>query len=119
MEARLFLEMLLRIYGREQAAKLACERGRDGDTVAHKAARCGFFSLLLDDLIGKLGFDVDFWRPNCRLTVINQIVKHRCCQWSDSEKVMIVRLMRLSQNLFHKSSFNSTIVRLAEICQKE
>ena len=27
--------------------------------------------------------------------------------------------MRLSQNLFQKSSFNSTIVRLAQICQLE
>ena len=50
--AKLVLTMVIRIYGKDQTLKLVCEMGRDGDTLAHKAARCGFFSLLLDNLIG-------------------------------------------------------------------
>lgn len=42
-----------------------------GETLAHKAAKNGMFSLLLDEMVDELGFDVDFWQPNCRLTLIN------------------------------------------------
>mmetsp|Transcript_5783 Transcript_5783/g.7803 ORF Transcript_5783/g.7803 Transcript_5783/m.7803 type:complete len:109 (+) Transcript_5783:562-888(+) len=108
--------MLQRIYSRDQVASFVYQRTKQNETLAHRAARNGLFSLLLDEMVEKLGFDVDFWEPSCRLTVINQIVKHRQYAWSETEKSQIVRLMRHSKNLFQKSSFNSTIVRLAYIC---
>ena len=77
--------MLYRLYGKAEVARLVTDNSK-GDTLAHKAAKNGMLSLVLDEMIDQLGFDVDYWQPSCRLTLINQVVKHRQYAWSDSEK---------------------------------
>ena len=62
--------MLYRLYGKEQVAR-AVSLVNNGETLAHKAARGGLYNLLVDQMIGQLGFDLDFYQPDCKLTVIN------------------------------------------------
>ena len=69
-QAKIFFQMLYRLYGKDQIAKAVSVMDKF-ETLAHKAARSGLYSLLIDEIIGELGFDIDFWHPTCRLTVIN------------------------------------------------
>ena len=87
--------------------------------MVHKAARSGLYGLVRDEMIGKLGFDIDYWKPGARLTVVNQIIKYRRYAWDDEEKSEIRTIMRMSKDLLLKNNFNSTTAKLATICQKE
>ena len=69
-QAKIFFEMLYRIYGKERVAEFITQPCK-GETMVHKAARSGLYSLVTDVMIAELGFDIDFWEPNVRLTVIN------------------------------------------------
>lgn len=107
--------MLYRLYGKERIAEFIKQPSK-GETMVHKAARSGLYSLVIDEMIGQLGFNIDFWEPNVRLTVVNQIIKYRRYIWDDEERTSIRRLMRMSKDLLLRNNFNSTIVKLAEIC---
>lgn len=110
--------MLYRLYGKEKIADLISEPSK-GETMVHKAARSGLYTLVADEMIGELGFNIDFWEQNSRLTVVNQIIKYRRYFWDDEEKSQIRRLIRMSEDLLLKNCFNSTIAKIANICQKD
>ena len=52
--------MLYRLYGKEKVAELISETSK-GETMVHKAARSGLYTLVADEMIGELGFNIDFW----------------------------------------------------------
>jgi len=74
--------MLYRLHGKARVAEFISQPTK-GETMAHKAARSGLYNLVIDEMIGELGFDIDFWEPNVRLTVVNQIIKYRRYHWDD------------------------------------
>ena len=74
--------MLYRLHGKARVAEFIGQPTK-GETMAHKAARSGLYNLVIDEMIGELGFDIDFWEPNVRLTVVNQIIKYRRYHWDD------------------------------------
>lgn len=69
-QARIFFHMLYRLFGQEKVADLISETSK-GETMVHKAARAGLYTLVADEMIGELGFNIDFWEPSARLTVVN------------------------------------------------
>ena len=62
--------MLYRLYGKDQVAEFIRTPNR-GETLVHRAARSGLYSLLIDEMVGELGFNLDFWEFGSRLTVVN------------------------------------------------
>ena len=69
-QAKIFFHMLYRLFGQEKVAELISEPSK-GETMVHKAARAGLYTLVADEMIGELGFNIDFWEPRARLTVVN------------------------------------------------
>jgi len=110
--------MLYRLYGKDKVAEFI-RTPNCGETLVHRAARSGLYSLVIDEMIGELGFNLDFWESGSRLTVVNQIVHHRRFPWDDEEKTQIRKLLRMSKDLLLKNSFGSHTARVAFICQRE
>ena len=54
--------MLYRLHGKARVAEFIGQPTK-GETMAHKAARSGLYNLVIDEMIGELGFDIDFWEP--------------------------------------------------------
>ena len=49
---------------------------REGFTIVHLAAKGGLFRLLHEVFLDKYDFDVDFYRPQCRLTLLHVVAKY-------------------------------------------
>lgn len=115
-QTQIFFQMLYRLYTKEWIAKcvstVSC-----GETLVHRAVRNGLYSLVIEDLIHELGFDVDFYEPGARLTLIHSAIKFRTEDWSDGEKLKIGTLIGMSSNLLRRNKQGSNIVRCAKHCQ--
>ena len=69
-QAQIYFHMLYRLLGKDKVADMIRETSK-GETMVHKAARSGLYSLVANEMVGELGFDIDFWESNARLTVVN------------------------------------------------
>ena len=59
----------------------------DDSTVVHKAVRGGLFRLVIDVFIDQYGFDVDFYKPQSKLTLLHVVAKYYSnCFWCDYQK---------------------------------
>jgi hypothetical protein len=69
--------------------------------------------------IDKHGFDVDFYKPQAKLTLLHVIAKFHRDEFSDYDKEHIRNLIKKSNNLFLKNNFGRTIIRVAKVhnCQ--
>ena len=107
--------MLYRLYTKEWIFKCVSSVSR-GETLVHKAIRNGLYSLVIEELIKELGFNVDFYEPGARLTLIHTAIKFRTDDWSDGEKLKIGTLIAMSDNLLRRNKQGSNIVRCAKHC---
>ena len=107
--------MLYRLYTKEWISKCV-STVHSGETLVHKAVRNGLYTLVIEELIGELGFNVDFYEPGARLTLIHSAIKFRTQDWSDREKLKIGTLIGMSNNLLRRNKQGSNIVRCAKHC---
>ena len=107
--------MLYRLYEKEWIIKCV-STVQGGETLVHRAVRNGLYTLVLEEMIGELGFDVDFYEPGARLTLIHSAIKFRTENWSDEERIKIGKLISMSNNLLRRNKQGSNIVRCAKHC---
>ena len=115
-QTQIFFRMLYRLYTKEWIFKCVSTVS-GGETLVHRAVRNGLYSLVLEEMIGELGFDVDFYEPGARLTLIHSAIKFRTENWPDEERVKIGALISMSNNLLRRNKQGSNIVRCAKHCQ--
>ena len=94
-QAVIYFRMLKRLFGKQQILSFVSEVSMGG-TLVHKAAQTGLYSLIDEVIVDELGFDLDFWLPASRQTIVNTIVKNRRHLWSEEEKVIISRMIEKS-----------------------
>jgi len=87
-------------------------------TLVHLAVFYGLYSVV-DYMIEELGFKVDYYEPEARLTLLHVVAKHRTAPFLDNEKEHIKALISKSNNLTLRNNFNKTVLSLATTCNTE
>ena len=80
-------------------------------TVAHLAAKGRFYNFLHNICIDKYGFDVDFYRPRAKLTLLHVVAKYNSWyQWSEDERIQLKKLVDGSTNLTLTNNLGFTVL---------
>ena len=91
---------------------------KEGFTIVHLAAQGGLFNLLHDVFLDEYEFNVDFYRPKSRLTLLHVVAKYGSEQeWDEVKKNQIKRLVERCNNLTLKNNMGSTILRCMQNCE--
>ncbi len=64
--------------------------------------------------IEELGFEVDYYKePLHRMTLLHVIAKYHPLDFSDKEKLIIIKLIGMSNNLLLRNNFGKTIIQVS------
>ena len=87
---------------------------KDEFTIVHAAARTQKYDILFY-FIEELGFDVDYYKePLHRMTLLHVIAKYHPQDFTDKEKIIIKKLIGMSNNLLLRNNFGKTIVQVGQ-----
>ncbi|CDW73189.1 UNKNOWN [Stylonychia lemnae] len=87
---------------------------QDEFTLVHLAIKSGLYKCAFY-FIDKLKFEIDFYRPQAKLTLLHVVAKHRINPFSEYEQEMLIRLMQRSNNLLLTNNFGKTVIKLARL----
>ena len=78
----------------------------------HAAARTQKYDIMFY-FIEELGFEVDYYKePLHRMTLLHVIAKYHHIDFSDKEKLIIIKLIGMSNNLLLRNNFGKTIIQV-------
>ena len=78
----------------------------------HLAVKGRLFRLIHEVYLNVFKFDVDFYRPKAKLTLLHVVAKYvSYSEWSEEEQTQIKRLVERSNNLTLKNNMGSTILK--------
>lgn len=78
----------------------------------HAAARTQKYDIMFY-FIEELGFEVDYYKePLHRMTLLHVIAKYHPLDFSDKEKLIIIKLIGMSNNLLLRNNFGKTIFQV-------
>ena len=73
-------------------------------TLVHVAVMGGLWRLVHEVFLDHFGFDVDFYRLNCKLTLLHVAAKYITQLWNEEMQKQIKRLVERSNNLTLKNN---------------
>ena len=73
-------------------------------TLVHVAVKAGLWRLVHEVFLDHFGFDVDYYRLNCKLTLLHVVAKYITHLWSEETQAQIKRLVERSNNLTLKNN---------------
>jgi hypothetical protein len=83
---------------------------KDEFTIVHAAARTQRYDIMFC-FIQELGFDVDYYKePLNIMTLLHVIAKYHHIDFTDKEKVIIKKLIGMSNNLLLRNNFGKKII---------
>ena len=74
----------------------------------HVAIAAGCYNLAFTVFIEKYGFDLDYYEPMARMTLLHTLAKNRKNEWSPEEIGNIEKLLRMCNNLYLPNNFQRT-----------
>ena len=81
--------------------------------------RQGFYTTVRDIAIGKLGYQIDYFDPIIRMTLLHTIAKYRRDPWSKEEVSHITWIISNSNNVLITNNFGSNCIRTCKNCNVE